>query len=47
MFDKNKQEDIIEREINIVEFYMLAQKYGFYTPYCRCGECIVCQNKDK
>ena len=28
-----------ERQVEIVEFYTLAQKYGFCNPFCECGLC--------
>ena len=28
-----------ERQVEIVEFYTLAQKYGFCNPFCECGKC--------
>lgn len=28
-----------ERELEIVQFYSLAQRYGFCNPYCECGLC--------
>jgi len=28
-----------ERQVEIMEFYALAQKYGFCSPWCECREC--------
>ena len=34
--DKIKQ---FEREVEMIQFYSIAQKYGFCNPYCECGMC--------
>lgn len=34
-----EQEKQFNKELELVEFYTLAQKYGFCTPYCECGNC--------
>jgi len=34
--DKIKQ---FEREVEMIQFYSIAQKYGFCNPYCECGLC--------
>jgi len=28
-----------EREVEMIQFYALAQKYGFCTPFCECSLC--------
>jgi len=28
-----------EKEVDMIQFYALAQKYGFCTPFCECGMC--------
>lgn len=28
-----------ERQVEIVQFYAMSQKYGFCTPFCECGLC--------
>lgn len=28
-----------DRQVEIIEFYALAQKYGFCSPYCECSVC--------
>lgn len=37
---KKEDEKKLIRELDIVLFYSLAQKYGFCTPYCECGLCF-------
>ena len=34
-----EKEKKFERELDIVQFYTLAKKYGFCNPYCECGLC--------
>jgi len=34
-----EQEEQFEREVEIIKFYSIAQKYGFCNPYCECGMC--------
>lgn len=36
---KDYKELSFERQVEIMEFYSLAQKYGFCTPFCECGVC--------
>jgi hypothetical protein len=33
----SKEQEKFEKEIELVEFYILAKKYGFCNPYCECG----------
>jgi hypothetical protein len=28
-----------EREVEMIEFYAMAKRYGFCTPFCECGLC--------
>ena len=28
-----------DRQVEILEFYALSQRYGFCTPFCECGFC--------
>lgn len=34
-----EQKEKFEREVDMIQFYALAQKYGFCNPYCECGRC--------
>jgi len=36
ILNKKPNKQVIEREIEIVQFYTLAKKYGFCSPYCEC-----------
>jgi hypothetical protein len=38
MTEKDRKK--FEREIEIIEFYNLARKYGFCIPYCECKLCL-------
>ena len=29
-----------EKQDTFLEFYDLADKYGFCTPWCNCGKCV-------
>lgn len=33
-----------QKDMDIMEFYLLAAQYGFCTPYCNCEKC---KDKDK
>ena len=37
MTDKEKEK--FEKEVDMLRFYALAQKYGFCTPWCECNFC--------
>ena len=39
MTEKKDRLERFEREVEIVTFYSLAQKYGFCNPFCECGLC--------
>ena len=28
-----------EKEVELIQFYAMAQRYGFCTPYCECELC--------
>lgn len=32
-----KQEKKFKKELDLVQFYTLAKKYGFCNPYCGCN----------
>ena len=34
-----EQEEKFNKDVDMMQFYALAQKYGFCTPYCECGLC--------
>ena len=34
-----KMEEVIKTQENHDDFYELAEKYGFCTPWCRCENC--------
>jgi len=33
----DKEQEKFEKEVDLVEFYTLAKKYGFCNPYCECN----------
>lgn len=40
VYDMVSRKERHKREVEIIEFYALAQKYGFCTPFCECGLCV-------
>lgn len=34
-----EQKEKFEKELDIVQFYTIAKKYGFCNPYCDCELC--------
>jgi hypothetical protein len=34
-----REREKFEREVEMITFYDMSQRYGFCTPYCECGLC--------